>query len=145
MQLFAQFHVAFTLIPYIFNHVCESDRIALSGNVVIGKPEQQVHKPLQLHYGSKQQQITLLLFVRATKHWNTITFLSLNCRSLLLLSVKNHYLLTVFTSISFSICLIPRAHPGGLFGYHDWPLCAAGLLHSTKADDKTSDAVTAGL
>jgi len=37
------------------------------------------------------------------------------------------------------------AHPGGLFGCHDKPLCIAGRLLSTKADDKISNAVTTGL
>jgi len=37
----------------------------------------------------------------------------------------------------------PGAHPGGLFGCHDWPLCTAGRLFSVKADDKISNVVTA--
>jgi len=37
------------------------------------------------------------------------------------------------------------AHLGGLFGYHDRPLCTTGRLLSVKADDKISNTVTAGL
>ena len=37
------------------------------------------------------------------------------------------------------------AHPVGVFGCHDRPLCTAGRLRSIKADDKISTAVTVGL
>jgi len=36
------------------------------------------------------------------------------------------------------------AHPGGLFGCHDRPLCTAGRLFNITADDNISFAVTAG-
>jgi len=39
----------------------------------------------------------------------------------------------------------PWAHPWGLLGYHDRPLCTAGRLLSIKADDKISNAVTTDL
>jgi len=65
------------------------------------------------------------------------------------MSKYGRYILVKFcrydASATSSYPLISGAHPEGLFGCHDRPLCTAGRLVRIKADDKISNIVTAGL
>jgi len=57
-------------------------------------------------------------------------------------SITDEFVNTIGNNFHF---LQAEAHPGGLFGYHDRPLCIAGKLLSTKGDNKIANAVTTGL